>query len=140
MTWDWQVFLTDDEWQETLRAARAVLRPGGRLVFETRNPEAQAWLTWNRENTYHRTDFPKVGVVEGWLDVTAVHNALVSFRGTCIFESDGAVMTSESTLRFRTMEELADSLRDAELSIDAVREAPDRPGLEWVFIALRPAT
>ncbi len=58
-----QVFLTDDEWQETLRAARAVLRPGGRLVFETRNPEAQAWLTWNRENTYHRTDFPKVGVV-----------------------------------------------------------------------------
>lgn len=38
------------------------------------------------------------------------------------------------------MEELADSLRDAELSIDAVREAPDRPGLEWVFIALRPAT
>jgi len=134
-----QVFLTDDEWQETLRAARAVLRPGGRLVFETRNPEAQAWLTWNRENTYHRTDFPKVGVVEGWLDVTAVHNALVSFRETCIFESDGAVMTSESTLRFRTMEELADSLRDAELSIDAVREAPDRPGLEWVFIALRPA-
>lgn len=33
-----QVFVTDEEWREALRAIRAVLRPGGRLVFETRNP------------------------------------------------------------------------------------------------------
>ena len=35
-----QVFLTDGEWSATLRAVRGSLRPGGWLVFETRDPRA----------------------------------------------------------------------------------------------------
>jgi SAM-dependent methyltransferase len=135
-----QVFLADEEWKETLLAVRAALRPGGRLVFETRKPEAQAWLKWNRDNTYDRVDIPNCGVVEGWVDDTDVQNSLVSFRWTYIFESDGAVITSDSTLRFRSREEITDSLRDVGLSLDEVREAPDRPGREFVFIARRPTT
>jgi SAM-dependent methyltransferase len=46
-----QVFVTDAEWASTLRAAYAALRPGGRLVFETRDPAARAWLEWNRERS-----------------------------------------------------------------------------------------
>jgi hypothetical protein len=133
-----QVFLTDEAWKETLLAVRAVLRPGGQLVFETRNPQAQAWLNWNRANTYKRLDTPCCGVVEGWVDVTSVQNSLVSFRWTYIFESDGAVITSDSTLRFRSSEEIIDSLREAGLSLDEIREAPDRPGREFVVIARRP--
>ncbi|MGM0924802.1 MAG: class I SAM-dependent methyltransferase, partial [Bacillota bacterium] len=53
-----QVFLTDEEWKETLLAIRDVLRSGGRLVFETRKPELKAWLKWNRDNTYNRVDVP----------------------------------------------------------------------------------
>lgn len=135
-----QVFLTDEEWKETLLAVRAVLRPGGRLVFETRNPKAQAWLKWNQESTYKRVDIPNCGVVEGWVDVTDVQNFLVSFRWTSIFESDGAVITSDSTLRFRSREEITNSLRDVGMSLDEIREAPDRPGREFVFIARRPTT
>lgn len=135
-----QVFLTDEEWKETLLAVLAVLRPGGRLVFETRNSKVQAWLKWNRENTYKRVDIPNCGVVEGWVDVTDVQNSLVSFRWTYIFESDGAVITSDSTLRFRSREEITNSLRDVGMSLDEVREAPDRPGREFVFIARRPTT
>ena len=33
-----QVFLTDGDWFATLRGIHAALRPGGRLVFETRDP------------------------------------------------------------------------------------------------------
>ncbi|SEM74012.1 Methyltransferase domain-containing protein [Lihuaxuella thermophila] len=133
-----QVFLTDEEWMGTLRAVRAALRPGGRFVFESRDPKAQAWLGWNRENTYRRVVVPGCGTVEGWVDVTDVQGSLVSFRTTYIFESDGAVITSDSTLRFRSREEMTNSLLDAGLSVDEVREAPDRPGLEFVFIARRP--
>ncbi len=32
-----QVFLTDAEWDAALRCTHAALRPGGRLVFETRS-------------------------------------------------------------------------------------------------------
>jgi ubiquinone/menaquinone biosynthesis C-methylase UbiE len=135
-----QVFLTDEEWKETLLAVRAVLRPGGRLVFETRNPKAQAWLKWNQESTYKRVDVPNCGVVEGWVDVTDVQNSFVSFRWTYIFESDGAVITSDSTLRVRSREEITNSLRDIGMSLDEIREAPDRPGREFVFIARRPMT
>jgi SAM-dependent methyltransferase len=45
-----QVFLTDAEWDAVLSAARHVLRPGGRLVFETRDPARRAWLEWNRQD------------------------------------------------------------------------------------------
>ena len=109
-------------------------------MFETRNPKAQAWLKWNRKDTYKRVDIPNYGPVEGWVDVTDVENSFVSFRMTYIFESDGAVITSDSTLRFRSREEITNSLSDVGMSLDEVREAPDRPGREFVFIARRPAT
>jgi SAM-dependent methyltransferase len=132
-----QVFLTDDEWETALRSVRLALRPGGRLVFESRDPEAQAWLEWNRQHSFSRTTIPSIGVVESWVDVLDVSEGLVTFRSTYVFDSDGAVLTSESTLRFRTRTELADSLVDADLVVREVRDAPDRPGREFVFITQR---
>lgn len=133
-----QVFLTDEDWAATLRAAYAALRPGGRLVFETRVPAAKAWLEWNREQSHRYTVINGVGGVETWVDLIDVSGDLVSFRWTFVFESDGAVLTSDSTLRFRSREEVAASLSAVGFVVDEVREAPDRPGLEMVFIARRP--
>jgi SAM-dependent methyltransferase len=132
-----QVFLTDTEWAAALRAAHAALRPGGRLVFETRDPAAKAWLEWTRERTYQRTVIPGVGAVQTWEDLLEVRGELVSFRSTNVFESDGAVLTSDSTLRFRSRDELATSLAGAGYVVDEVRQAPDRPGRELVFVARR---
>src|SRR5581483_2282259 len=87
-----QVFLTDQEWKETLLAVREALRAGGRLVFETRSPAARAWLEWNREATYQRLDLPNAGTVERWVDLTSVKNAFVSFRFTYLFKNDGAAI------------------------------------------------
>lgn len=130
-----QVFVTDDDWAATLHGVRAALRPGGRLVFETRVPEREAWREWNPEQTRTRMHVPGVGKVETWTDTTEVTDSLVSFRGTYVFESDGAVFTSQSTLRFRSREEVEDSLGPAGFAVDEVRDAPDRPGREYVFVA-----
>jgi SAM-dependent methyltransferase len=51
-----QVFLDDTEWAATLRAIDAVLRPGGHLAFESRNPDDCAWERWTRDATYDRID------------------------------------------------------------------------------------
>jgi SAM-dependent methyltransferase len=134
-----QVFLTDEDWLATLRGIRAALVPNGRLVFETRVPERKAWLEWNRQETHNRPDIPGVGVVENWCDLIEVADSLVTFRWTSIFASDGAVLTSDSTLRFRSREEVERSLRAAGFVVDEVRDAPDRPGREFVFIASRAA-
>jgi SAM-dependent methyltransferase len=132
-----QVFVTDREWAAALRAVRQALRPGGRLVFESRDPERKAWLEWNRRRSYRRVVIPGAGPVQTWTDLTEVRGSLVSFRTTFVFDSDGAVLTSDSTLRFRDSDELAASLAAAGLVVDEVRDAPDRPGLELVFIARR---
>jgi hypothetical protein len=130
-----QVFVTGQEWAAVLRAVHEALRPGGRLVFESRDPGQQVWRGWNRAQTYRRAVIPAVGPVQTWIDVTKAEGNLVSFRTTFVFDGDGAVLTSDSTLRFRTHGELADSLATAGFVVDEVRDAPDRPGLELVFIA-----
>jgi hypothetical protein len=114
-------------------------RPGGRLVFESRVPEKKAWLEWNRNYSYRRVVIPEAGPVETWTDLTGVEGSLVSFRMTFVFASDGAVLTSQSTLRFRSRSELANSLAAGGLVVEEVRDAPDRPGREFVFIARRAA-
>lgn len=132
-----QVFITDNEWREALHAARRALRPGGLLVFESRVPEKRAWEKWNREQSFRRSDIPGVGPVESWVEVTKVTGSLVAFRMTFKFESDGAILTSDSTLRFRTRDEISESLSTTGLRIQEVRDAADRPGLEFIFIAAR---
>jgi ubiquinone/menaquinone biosynthesis C-methylase UbiE len=134
-----QVFVTDDEWSAALRAIRAALRPGGRLVFESRDPARRAWLEWNRKQTYRRAVVAGAGALETWIDLTRAEGEEVSFRTTFVFGTDGAVLTSDSTLRFRGRDELAGSLSEAGLVVDEVRDAPDRPGREFVFVARRPA-
>ena len=67
-----------------------------------------------------------------------MQDGLVSFRSVFVFAADGAVMTSHSTLRFRTRDEVVESLRDNDFVLEEARDAPDRPGLEFVFIARRP--
>lgn len=134
-----QVFLTDADWSATLRGIHSALRPSGCLVFETRDPSKQAWRNWNREQTYRRSNIAGVGAVETWCDVTSVSGDLVAFRWTHIFESDGATVSSDSVVRFRSREDVTSTLEEAGYIVQHVRDAPDRPGHEFVFIAARNA-
>ena len=130
-----QVFVTDEEWAATLDGIRGALTGGGHLVFETRIPEREAWRGWTREATVEATEVEGVGRVETWVDVTEVVGDLVTFRAFYAFASDGAVLTSDSTLRFRDRAAVERSLVAAGFEVVEVREAPDRPGREMVFVA-----
>jgi hypothetical protein len=52
--------------------------------------------------------------------------------------SDGAVLTSDSTLRFREREEVEADLAASGYVVDGVRDAPDRRGRELIFLADAP--
>jgi antibiotic biosynthesis monooxygenase (ABM) superfamily enzyme len=131
-----QVFLTDEEWMATLRAARAALRSGGRLVFETHIPAREVWRSWAKETTLVRANVPGVGLVTSSNEVTEVRGELVTFQTTFRFHQDEEVLRSESTIRFRERPDIEASLQSAGFTVDDVRDAPDRPGLEYVFIAV----
>jgi SAM-dependent methyltransferase len=130
-----QVFVTDDEWSTMLRCVRRALAPAGHLVFEVRDPRREAWRSWNRQASYERLDIAGLGPVERWVELTDVSGPLVSFRWTYHFERSGDTITSDSTLRFRDREEIEASLDQAGFLTSEVRDAPDRPGLELVFVA-----
>jgi SAM-dependent methyltransferase len=131
------VFLTDEDWSATLHGIHASLRPGGHLVFEARDPSRKPWLRWNREGTYQRLDVPGVGIVETWWDLNEVDGDYVSYRRTYVFGADGVTLTSDSTRRFRSRDEIEGSLRSAGYSLVDVHDAPDRPNYEWIFVARR---
>jgi SAM-dependent methyltransferase len=132
-----QAVVEPADWDGMLGGVRAALRPGGRFVFETRDPAVRAWEEWNREASHSATEIAGVGAVERWVEVTEVRGALVTFRWTCVFAADGEVLTSDSTLRFRERDEVEAGLVANGYVVQEVRDAPDRPGREFVFVARR---
>lgn len=126
------------DWHATLDAVSNILLPGGRFVFETRDPARRAWEAWTDEQSRVTRGIDGVGDVESWVELTDVALPLVSFRWTFVFGSDGAELTSDSTLRFRSEQEVREQLTQHGFVVDEVRDAPDRPGREWVFVARKP--
>jgi SAM-dependent methyltransferase len=133
-----QAIVDPGDWDRTLRGVHGALRPGGRLVFETRDPADRAWRRWTRAATHRRVEVSGVGVVESWTDLIAVDGPLVRFRQTFVFASDGAVLTSDSTLRFRERDEVEAALLEHGYVVDDVLGVPDGlSGRELVFVASR---
>ena len=132
-----QVFLDDDDWNATLQGIRGALRDCGHLVFETRRPQRRAWQEWADETGPVIRNIPGVGEVEQRREVTRVAPPYVSFRYTYTFASDGLELWSDSTLRFRSRAEVEETLMTNGFTTLDVRDASDRPGREYVFVAQR---
>ena len=132
-----QAIVGPGDWDATVRGVHEALRPGGHVVLESRDPAAEGWTDWNRESTHRVVVVPGEGPITTWTELTAVELPLVSFRHTWVFDSDGATLTSDSTLRFRDRDEVVGSLAGHGFTVLDVRDAPDRPGLEMVYVARR---
>jgi SAM-dependent methyltransferase len=131
-----QAIVDPADWSTALRGAHRALRPDGHLVLETRDPARRAWAGWTRSRTHRRVRVDGVGAVETWHDLTAVDLPLVGFRTTYVLPG-GEVLVSGSTLRFREPDEVAADLVGHGFTVADVRDAPDRPGRELVFLARR---
>ena len=129
-----QVFLTDRSWADVLQQVRTRLTPGGHLVFETRRTSDRAWERWSEDSDEATIPVPGIGAVHHWREILSVELPLVSFRHSYRFPG-GDVLESDSTLRFRTDVENRASLADAGFAVVDVRDAADRPGAEFVYIA-----
>lgn len=130
-----QVFLTDEDWLATLQAVHICLRPGGRLAFETRKPEARAWERWTAGLTRQVVDVAGEGPVEDWVEVTAVEGDLVTFVSPTVFHADGERIDSTSTLRFRDEPALLSSLTEAGFSGIEIDDLPYAPERGWLIQA-----
>lgn len=136
-----QVFLEDTDWQANLRHLHAALRPGGYLAFESRNPLARAWETWAADSSHEVIETPN-GPVEIWLDVLSAAEGRVQFVAHNLFLNTGEQLDVPSTLRFRTNQELQNSLEAAGFHVQHVygnwKSAPFTPeSAVMVFLTQR---
>ena len=113
-----QFFITDAEWARTLADLHRALVPGGRLVFDTRDPAAREWERWSTDRRRSVT-LPDGRVVEEWTEVTAVQPNTVSFTIHYGFPDHGELV-STATLRFRSVDELRESLRAAGFTVEQI--------------------
>jgi ubiquinone/menaquinone biosynthesis C-methylase UbiE len=131
-----QAVIDEQDWWTTLTMVWRCLRPGGHLVFETRRPQRRGWEEWTRERSESVTEVPGHGSIRHWVQLTDVDLPLVTFESVRVFEDD--TLTSPSTLRFRSEDEIRATLAASGYDLCEVRDAPDRPGRELVFLARRP--
>ncbi|WP_075288893.1 class I SAM-dependent methyltransferase [Pararhizobium arenae] len=105
-----QVFLEDEDALRALTAARRHLKPGGRLVFESRNPAARGWEAWTPLHSRKVIEHPALGRVETWHSVDDVKAGRVAFFSFCQLPGRPVPIVSRSELAFRSVGELDDLL------------------------------
>lgn len=76
-----QVFLTGEDQKAALSTIAAHLKPGGRFIFDSRNPAYPAPKTRNRDEPVRRLDHPRLGEVD--------------VRGQSSYDEGAAVLTYE---------------------------------------------
>ncbi len=122
-----QYFLTDSEWQMVLTEAHRVLRPGGHLAFETRNPAVNWAAEWTEDNTRADVPHPDGGDFTSWVQVVdvagPVDSYVITHHGHTILPSgdgdgDGVHLVAEERLRFRNRDEVVSSLEAAGFAVE----------------------
>jgi ubiquinone/menaquinone biosynthesis C-methylase UbiE len=114
-----QVFIADDEWAGVLTDLRRALVRSGRLAFDSRDPRARAWERWTPERSRRKVTLGSGGTAEMWTEVTNVTEETVSFTHHYRLGS-GEELRSNSTLRFRSEEQLRESLTAAGFTIENI--------------------
>jgi len=113
-----QCLLTDEDQLAFFQTVAAHLAPGGRFMFDSREPACQEWLEWMPDRSQRTLWHPELGQVRAWND--ARHDPatnLVSYD-TFYEAADGRRWQAQSRIRFTPQFELGRRLAVAGLAAD----------------------
>jgi len=143
-----QFFLDDDSWLATLKAIHKVLKPGGHLAFEIRNPMVQPWadgrigchIDWPSQTSRRIVIDPVAGQIEWWMQLVEVNGDRVRYENHYLFTRSGEELVSTNELRFSTQLKVSQSLSEAGFSTESVFgdwdcSLADDESPEMIFVA-----
>ncbi|MGJ9405738.1 class I SAM-dependent methyltransferase [Nesterenkonia aurantiaca] len=113
-----QAILEDTELSEMFQDIAVHLVPGGRLAFDTRDPDARGWEAWTKERSHRVVRLPE-GEIQHWYQTKNVdeQTGLVDFRAHEV-APDGTESAVPSRIRFRSQDQIRAMLMDAGLSVE----------------------
>lgn len=132
-----QVFLTDEAWQQVVEDAYRSLKPGGRFVFDTRNPTVRIWEQWVRDSS---PDIAHVNdkTYEVHTTYGGYKNEIFSFN-EAVFDGEQEIESVDLHLRFRPIDVWQASLEEVgfyvEVYGDFTWRTADSHSENVVFIA-----
>lgn len=121
-----QFYLDDAYWLTALQSIYNALRPGGHVAFESRNPAVQPWIKNTRHSDWPSKTSPRkvndsiAGKIEWWMQLVDVTGEKVLYENHYHFMQSDAKLVSLNELRYRTQDELTQSLIQSGFSIDNV--------------------
>lgn len=132
-----QVLLQDSDISGALVNFATHLKPGGMLVFESRNPDIDWNKIWGTKKQW-QTD---LGLVRQIRSNYSRQGEYVSFRHSFYFH-DG-VLVSDSTLRFASCDKIRSLIQAAGLELKTIygdwQGSPFQPeSEEMIFVAVKP--
>lgn len=104
------------DWAHTLRDLRRMLVPGGRLVFDSRDPQARAWEHWTPANTRSHLTLSDGTAPQLWIDAAEREQGLVRITEHR-FLADGNREFEDAVLAFRSESALRRDLADAGFTV-----------------------
>jgi SAM-dependent methyltransferase len=114
-----QVFLTPEDQQAVIDTIAAHLVPGGRFVFDSRNPDLAAWRDWTPETARWQLEHPRLGGVEAWNDVQQdASTGIVTYETHYRVIEDGRHFTTASKIAFPSQRAISDMLDSAGLLVE----------------------
>lgn len=105
-----------DNWHQTLKHIALGLKPGGRLAFETRNPQARAWEHWSREQQTPDTAMGRLQ--ERTVIEPPDQQEIVTIRSHREFLESGYTVDTVQQLQFRSNEQIIQNLNHAGLTVE----------------------
>jgi SAM-dependent methyltransferase len=125
-----QVFLTPEDQRAVLSTIARHLGPRGRFLFDSRNPNAEAWLNWTPERSRRTLVHPQHGTVEAWND--AAHDpatGIVTYETHYRVVASGRHLAARSQIKFTPKDALEYLV--AESGLHATRWMGDWQGTAW---------
>lgn len=113
-----QVFLSADDRARCLDTIARHLAPGGRFIFDSRNPAVREWEDWRPDLSRRHFEDPEIGRIEAWNDVCwDAARRIVTYETvyrTCV---DGREYRAASRIAFPDFDELSRQIADAVLEV-----------------------
>jgi SAM-dependent methyltransferase len=115
-----QFLLTDLEWTNALTRFSQALVPGGRLAFDSRDPDARAWEAWNPVDSREHISLPDGRTVDIWTEPVEVVVDVMTFMIHYRYSDSKEDLLSRNTLRFRSEQAIRSSLHAAGFDVDQI--------------------